>query len=306
MAYVEKEVFVFCDLFFFLDNLSPAGWRKKLVLPTGKLIDNFDEFVETFSSKKCMECHEDIYQEWERSFHARSMVDSIKGIANFFVVGVPKEWQKKLNKKEILKCLDCHLPQIRYATERLALEIAGLMIEAKKAKEAKDQVHFKKVAAKLSKLNITCYACHNIVVHRAAPGWFGEPDPQVIYTANEDVEAEHPTEYTPTLKSAAFCAWCHGVYIASDGESSMCNTLSQSYYHAYISLGGRKTCQECHMYAKNRGHRFPGGHDLEIVKEGIGLQAEIKGFRYGVGKWIPAVNVEAFLTNRAGHRIPDG
>lgn len=86
----------------------------------------------------------------------------------------------------------------------------------------------------------------------------------------------------------------------------MCNTLSQSYYHGYISMGGRKTCQECHMYAKDRGHRFPGGHDLDIVKDGIGFQAEIKGFRYGVGKWIPAVNVEAFLTNKAGHRVPDG
>ncbi len=281
--------------------------EEKVSLPTGKLIDDFDEFVQTFSAEKCMSCHEEVYEEWKASMHARSMVSSLKGIANFLAIGVPKEWHKEVDKKEVLKCLDCHLPQIKYATERLALEIADLVVQAKKAKAAKDMATFKKIEAKLSKLHITCYGCHNIVVHRAAPGWFGEPDPQAIYTANEDAESDaHPLEHTPTLKSAAFCAWCHGVYVASDGESTKCNTLSQSYYHNYISAGGRKTCQECHMYAKGRGHRFPGGHDLEIVKEGIEFQAEIKGFRYGVGKWIPAVNVEAFLTNKAGHRIPDG
>ena len=294
-------VFVFVSM-----ACSTHAMEGGLVLPGEKIIDNFDEFVNTFSSKKCMECHEDVYHEWEKSFHSRSMVDSIKGIANFFTVGVPKEWEKELDRNELLKCLGCHLPQIQYASDRLALEIAGLMIEAKKAKEAKDKARFKKVEDKLSKLNISCYACHNIVVHKAAPGWFGDPDAETIYTANEDVEADHPTEYTPTLKSAAFCAWCHGVYVGSDGESIMCNTLSQSYYHGYISLGGRQTCQECHMYAKERGHRFPGGHDLEIVKEGLDLRAEIKGLSYGVGKWIPAVNVEAFITNKAGHRMPDG
>ena len=83
----------------------------KLTFPN-KPIDDFETFVKTYDSKRCMECHEDIYNEWKESFHSRSMVSSIKGIANFFTVGVPKEWEKPLNKQEIIKCLDCHLPQI--------------------------------------------------------------------------------------------------------------------------------------------------------------------------------------------------
>ncbi|MBA2848924.1 hypothetical protein G4V39_01135 [Thermosulfuriphilus ammonigenes] len=273
----------------------------KLTFPN-KPIDDFETFVKTYDSKRCMECHEDIYNEWKESFHSRSMVSSIKGIANFFTVGVPKEWEKPLNKQEILKCLDCHLPQIKYATERLALEIAGYMIDAKTAKGAKKE----KAIAKLKQLNITCYGCHNIKAAGTAPGITGHIDPNIIFTGGEGDSDAHETEHAPIFKRSFFCTQCHGVYISPDGESTMCNTLSGSYVHNYIGQGGRETCQDCHMKKKNRGHRMPGGHDLEIVKEGIEFQAEIKGFRYGIGKWIPAGNVEVFLTNKAGHRIPDG
>ncbi len=295
-------VFCFLGLIFPLQALA-----QKLIFPKDKLIDNFDEFVQTFSSRRCQACHPRVYHQWEQSYHARSLVDSIKRMASFFAVGIPKEWQKPLNKKEMLKCFDCHLPQIRYATDRLALEIVGMLIEAQKARESGDKVRFQKAYSRLSRLNITCYACHNIVVYRASPGLFGKPDPQTIYTSTpKKIKAPHATAFAPTLKTAAFCAWCHGIYVASDGEKTMCNTLSQSYYHGYIALGGRKTCQECHMYPPGRGHRFPGAHDLDMLREGLGLDAEIRGFRYGVEEWVPAVDVEVTLINRAGHRIPDG
>ncbi len=293
-----RYLFVFGWLFL-LVAISQAG--EGLKFPS-EPIDDLDTFIRTYDAKRCAECHEDVYEQWKESYHARSMVSSIKGITNFFLVGVPKEWEKKLDKEEIMKCLDCHLPQIKYATDRLAGEIADLMITARKATGAEKE----RALAKLSQLNVSCYGCHNIKVAGTAPGITGHIDPNVIYTANEDVEADHETEYHPSLKRAFFCTQCHGEYIAPDGESIMCNTLSGSYVHNYLGQGGRKSCQDCHMRAKDRGHRFPGGHDLEIVKEGIELQAEITGFRYGVGKWVPAINVEAFLTNKAGHRVPDG
>ncbi len=292
-------------LFFALVFLLWTGvvWssEEKLTFPSGP-IDDFETFVKTYDSKRCMECHEDVYNEWKESYHSRSMVSSIKGIANFFTVGVPKEWEKELNKQEIIKCLDCHLPQIKFATERLAKEIAGYMIDAKLAKGKKKE----EAISKLKQLNLSCYGCHNIKVAGTAPGITGHIDPNVIYTSGEGESDAHETEHTPMLARAAFCTQCHGVYIAPDGESTYCNTLSGSYVHNYIGQGGRETCQDCHMKKKNRGHRMPGGHDLEIVKEGIEFQAEARGFRYGVGKWIPAANVEVFLTNKAGHRTPDG
>jgi len=296
--------FSFCLLFllFFPFSLVLASAENgKLAFPS-EPIDNFETFVKVFDSRRCAECHEDIYEEWQKSYHSRSMVSSIKGIANFFTVGVPKEWEKQLEKKEIIKCLDCHLPQIKFATEKLAREIASYMIKAKLAKGKEKE----EAIAKLKKLNLSCYGCHNIKISGTAPGITGNIDPNVIYTAGEGESDAHETDHAPILKRSFFCIQCHGVYIAPDGESTYCNTLSGSYVHSYLGRGGRKTCQECHMYRKNRGHKMPGGHDLEIVKEGIDFQAEIKAFRFGVGKWLPAVNVEVFLTNKAGHRIPDG
>ncbi len=298
-----RKVFLVSLFFFlfFLGTVCVQGAEEKLVFPKGP-IDDFETFVKVYDAKRCMECHEEIYKEWEKSYHSRSMVSSIKGIANFFTVGVPKEWEKKLNKQEIIKCLDCHLPQIKFATERLAMEIAGYMIDAKLAKGEKK----KEAIAKLKKINLSCYGCHNIKIAGTAPGITGHIDPNVIYTSGEADSDAHELEEAPILKRAAFCTQCHGVYIAPDGESTYCNTLSGSYVHNYIGQGGRETCQDCHMKRKNRGHTMPGGHDLNIVKEGLELQAEVRGFRYGVGKWIPAANVEVFLTNKSGHRTPDG
>ncbi len=293
-------LFMIC-LFLALGTSMASSSEDKLSFPDHP-IDDFDTFVKVYDSRRCAECHAEIYEEWQESFHARSMVSSIKGIANFFSVGVPKEWEKKLNKQEIIKCLDCHLPQIKFASERLAREIAGYMIEAKMAKGAQKQ----RAISKLKQLNISCYGCHNIKIAGTAPGITGHIDPNVIYTAGEGESEAHETEENPILKRSFFCIQCHGVYIAPDGESTYCNTLSGSYVHNYLGQGGRESCQDCHMKKNNRGHRFPGGHDLEIVKEGLLLQAEAKAFRYGIGKWVPAVNVEAFITNKAGHRTPDG
>ncbi len=283
----------------FLGLIVAGPWQAR----AEKLIDDFDAFVKRFDSKNCQECHEEIYNEWKKSWHSKSMVSSVKGIGNFFTVGVPDEWDRKLTKAEIMKCLDCHIPQIKFATERLALEIADLMIGAKKAASPAEK---EKYLAKLRKLNITCYGCHNIVATRPSLGVLGEPEEGVIYTSNEVETDDHPTEKIPTLRRAVFCGQCHGVYAAPDGEKIMCNTLSGSYVHAYVGQGGKKTCQDCHMKKADRGHTMPGGHDLSIVKEGIDFSADIKCFRYGVGKWDPAVSVHVRLENRAGHRIPDG
>ena len=64
-----------------------------------------------------------------------------------------------------------------------------------------------------------------------------------------------------------------------------------------------------------KGHLFPGGHDLETVKEGLGFQVEIAPYRHLPGKvpnvkddkkWVPSVVVTAFVENKTGHRVPDG
>ncbi len=261
--------------------------------------DTIDDLLRMYDETTCRDCHPDQYNQWQESFHARAVVSSLKGMNNFFAIGVPKEWERKITKVEVLKCLDCHAPVVNYASEKLAVEIAGMIINAWTNKD-------EKAKKELSRLNVGCLACHNIKATAPARGLLGEPERGTIYTPNMVISPAHKTEPVNTMNKSLFCAQCHGRYVSSDGEQIMCNTLSGSYYNAYVSQGGSETCQDCHMKKNNRGHLFPGGHDLEIVKEGIGFTAEIRGVRHTVGKWIPRAIVNVDLENRAGHRIPDG
>lgn len=273
---------------------------------SAKEAETIDELVAMFDDSKCAECHEEIYKEWQESWHAKAVNSSLKGMRNFIAVGVAKEWNTKLTKNQILKCLDCHAPTVNYASEKLAVEIGGLIVKAfeKKDENAKKQ---------LAKLNVGCLSCHNIKATSVARGLRGAPEKGVVYGPNgEDGDDFHKSIETPDISRSVFCMQCHGVYKAPDGETIQCNTLSGSYQNSYISMGGSKTCQECHM---KKGHLFPGGHDLETVKEGLGFDVQFAQYQHLPGKikgvkdakkWVPSVVVTAFVENKTGHRVPDG
>ncbi len=275
-----------------------------LIIPAqAQMANTIDELVKMFDDSKCKECHPQQYSEWEKSWHSKSVVSSLKGMSNFFSIGVPKEWERKLTKKEVMKCLDCHAPTMKYASEELAVEVANMIVKAFTTKDEKEKKALKK---ELSKLNVGCLGCHNVKATTISLGLLGEPERDTIYTSREVFSPAHKTIPVNTMDKSLFCAQCHGIYYAPDGEAIYCNTLNGSYYDNYRARGGLETCQDCHMKKKNRGHTFPGGHDLEIVKEGIDFNAEIYGIRHSVGKWIPRAIVNVSLENKAGHRIPDG
>lgn len=273
---------------------------------TAKEANTIDELVTMFDNSKCAECHEEIYKEWQESWHAKAVNSSLGGMRNFIAIGVAKEWNTKLTKNQLLKCLDCHAPAVNYASEKLALEIGGLIVKAfdNKDENAKKQ---------LAKLNVGCLSCHNIKATAVARGLHGDPEKDVIYGPNgEHGDDFHKSIETPDITRSVFCMQCHGVYKAPDGEIIQCNTLSGSYQNSYISMGGSKTCQECHM---KKGHLFPGGHDLDTVKEGLGFDVQFAQYQHLPGKikgvkdakkWVPSVVVTAFVENKTGHRVPDG
>ena len=271
-----------------------------------KEADTIDELVAMFDDSKCAECHEEIYKEWQQSWHAKAVNSSLKGMRNFIAVGLAKEWETELTKDQVLKCLDCHAPAVNYASEKLAVEIGGLIV---KAHEDKDE----NAKKELAKLNVGCLSCHNIKATAVARGLRGAPEKGVVYGPNgEDGDDFHKSIETPDLSRSVFCMQCHGVYKSPDGETIQCNTLSGSYQNSYISMGGSKTCQECHM---KKGHLFPGGHDLDTVKEGLGFDVQFAQYQHLPGKikgvkdakkWVPSVIVTAFVENKTGHRVPDG
>lgn len=275
-----------------------------------KEAQTIDELVAMFDDSKCAECHEEIYNEWKLSWHAKAIVSSLKGMHNFIAIGLAKEWKTPLTKTEVLKCLDCHAPAVQHASEELAVQIGEMIVTAHKEKDTEKG---KKAKSELAKLNVGCLSCHNLKATSVARGLRGAPKSGAVYGPNgEDAGDAHETIENVDITRSVFCMQCHGIYTAADGETIQCNTLSGSYQNAYNNLGGSETCQECHM---KKGHLFPGGHDLDTVKEGLGFNVQITPYQHLPGQiksakdqkqWVPSVVVTAFVENKTGHRVPDG
>ncbi|MBT8329169.1 MAG: cytochrome c family protein [Desulfofustis sp.] len=85
-----------------------------------KEADTIDELVSMFGESTCMDCHDEIHDQWSQSWHAQSVVSSLGSIHNFIEIGIKKEWESEVTKAHLLKCLDCHAPVINYASENLA------------------------------------------------------------------------------------------------------------------------------------------------------------------------------------------
>lgn len=268
-----------------------------------------DELVAMYDDSPCAGCHQEIYDEWRNSWHAKSIVSSLGGMRNFIAVGLAKEWSKPVTKAQILKCIDCHAPAVNFASEKLAKEIAGMIVTAsdKAGTPAGDEAK-----AQLAKLNVGCLSCHNLKATSVARGLRGDPVKDAVYGPYGYDSEGHTTYQSVTLTRSAFCMQCHGIYYAPDGEMIQCNTLSGSYQNTYYNLGGSETCQDCHM---EKGHLFPGGHDLDTVKKGLGLDVQVTSYQHLPGQvdgvknekaWVPSAVINVFVENKAGHRIPDG
>jgi len=271
--------------------------------------NTIDELVAMFDDAKCAECHEEIYIQWQDSWHSRAIVSSLGGMRNFIAIGLAKEWETPLTKTEVQKCLDCHAPAVKFASEKLAVEIGEMIVTAKDKAGSPEGEKAKK---ELARLSVGCLSCHNIKATTVAIGLRKDPEKEKVYGPNGNDSDGHESVETVDLSRSVFCMQCHGIYKAPDGEMIQCNTLSGSYQNMYISAGGGKTCQDCHM---KKGHLFPGGHDLETVKEGLGFDVDIVLYRHLPGqipsvkdskKWVPSAIVTAFIENKTGHRVPDG
>ncbi len=261
-----------------------------------------DDLAKAYSVEKCKTCHAKVHDEWKTSYHSQSIVHSLGGMRNFIVVGLGQEWKKPVSKENIMRCMDCHAPMLREASESLAKQVADMIVAAVDEKD-----EGKKAAAKkeLAKLNVNCIVCHNSKIS-VAKNLFGAPKPGVYYGPTGKASPAHGTEKTPVISTALFCGQCHGIYTPPDGDFIGCNTLYGSYQDGFRGNGGTETCQDCHMKAGNKGHRFPGAYDVEMVKEGIAVDVQAAGVKLTPGKWVPTAVVNVGLINNAGHRIPDG
>ena len=98
-----------------------------------------DELVAPYDSSKCAECHEDAHENWEKSWHAKSVTDSrvLRAWRTFILSGLDgSEQAKRRDLKDI--CMPCHVPQVKQVpiTDELAVEIGNLIVTAADDKDA--------------------------------------------------------------------------------------------------------------------------------------------------------------------------
>jgi hypothetical protein len=277
-------------LVLFLDNTALAKGESEVQ------VNSLAELVKMFDSSSCKECHEKIYEQWEKSHHARPLMGLndqifIKGYLMRGPLAVkPGEGATKDN----FPCFKCHFPQIKYATDLVAAEIADAVL-----KDDKETIR---------KLNISCMVCHNekAVVH-------GRPEKNVIY-GNKDINdhPKTPVKKSPLLKNSLLCGQCHGLGPNLEFETPVqCATLYGSYLHAYIPSGGTETCQQCHM--KDGDHYMPPNFNNRVefserMRDALPMQVRALAYSFQPkeGDVRPMVVVNTKITSKAGHRIPDG
>lgn len=276
-----------------------------------------DELAKMYDASSCKACHAEIYAQWEKSHHARPLM-GVKG--GLMLTPLAKKGATAFSpddpKKATIQnypCFKCHLPQaIESAENSVAVELTEALLTASDA-NASDAA---KSAAKgqVAKLQITCIVCHNTkaLIHKRE---LGAPEKGVIYSANKDMDA-HPggkIKKSAIMKDSVFCGQCHGLGPNLEFDQAFqCANLYGSYLHAYVSSGGTKSCQECHMGEKSDHLIAPNFNDdkqtSELYAKAIDMDVQAYAYEWlkKAGTLVPKIVVNAKLRSSAGHRIPDG
>jgi antitoxin component of MazEF toxin-antitoxin module len=296
-----------------------------LALPLGpqslaaeqKKAKTIDELAAMYDTSSCKQCHEEIWNDWHKSLHARSIFGTgrtaatIKttvavGLTGWKYSGVKKP--EDVEVRHLMICAKCHLPQLAEATDAVAKEIvkAAFTYADPKAGDAERE----KAVAKLEKVNINCLICHqrNAITHK----WVdGTPDKKTVYGSKD---GDHPAPGYPKMKASLImdesilCGQCHGLGPNFELENpSQCATLYGSYLWAYRADGGQEKCQECHMKKSKLGHNMQSYRSKALSDAALDFRVEMLPHQWRDGsKMVPETRVRVEMVNRAGHAIPDG
>jgi hypothetical protein len=266
-----------------------------------------EELAAMYDSSSCKECHAEIYAQWEKSHHARSLMGVLGGL---FMTPLAMKDKTPFSPDDpsqvtldTFPCFKCHLPQaVTSGSDDFAKDYAKALVAQDKKR--------------IGQLNISCLVCHNTkaIIHKRDEG---HPEKGVLYSTKEVKSHDHPDFKTVKKSSimdhSIMCGQCHGQGPNLEFENPVqCATLYGSYQHNYLSKGGQKSCQECHM-GDNADHLFaPNWNDLEgtkkLLQEAISLDIDTVGYDWLLKSkdYKPMVVVNTRINTTAGHRIPDG
>lgn len=261
-------------------------------------ITSLSSLIERYDSSSCRECHEEIYTQWENSHHARPLMGLKDWIfmSKYLKEGPLAVKSPELATKANFPCAKCHLPQLFEATDKVAAELATAI--------------FKNDKETVRKLNIGCLVCHQ---EKAAIHY--RPQADTLYgvkgsSAHEGKYKE--VKQSSFMKSSLFCGQCHGMGPVLETEHPVqCAMLYGSYLHAYIPAGGTQSCQDCHM--PNKDHRvLPNYSNREETSarlaQALPMEVQVLNYTFQPVEEArhPMIVLKTRITNKAGHRFPDG
>ena len=241
------------------------------------------EGIESLRAEHCGTCHQEIYEEWRTSYHARAYEDP------FFQA----YWERD---GRIWVCLNCHTP-LENQQPTLIREIPRGRVE-KAVQEPNPRYD-----ADYQQEGVTCAACH------VRDG--------VIVGPYDDSVAPHPTKFDPSFRTAQVCYRCHNVISGPFQfyKVGPCGTYPE-YEGKFFMQERGLICQSCHMPAverpaaaggpirHGRRHLWRGGHDPEMIKQAIAVHIDADPVAPEPGE---RVRWTVTLINAgAGHKIPTG
>jgi len=308
--------FVGCTMAAF--NAYSEGGPKQEPPPKATTIE---ELVERYDSSRCADCHEEIYDEWENSLHARSVLGTPrtaptiitaieKGLKLFPYSGVKSD--EDITVEHLMICAKCHLPQLDEATDDVARELVATIRGWQQAYRDEDYDKVDELEETIASLNISCMVCHNkmALIHKWSDGY---PQPDTVYGSYED---DHEDEVfdkvaeAPALGESIFCGQCHGLGPNFEFEHpSQCATLYGSHLYSYVAHGGSKSCQECHMEDSGLGHDMQCYRSQEMIDMALDVKVESRSMFWRKNKEegvVPIGIIDVSMYNKAGHVIPDG
>ncbi len=295
-----------------------AGGPQPKPLPKAKTIA---ELAARYDSSSCIECHEEIHEEWAESLHGKSILGTPrtaptiitaidKGLKLFPYSGVKED--SDITVESLMMCMKCHLPQMDEATDDVAREIVATIRNWQQAYRDEEYDKAEKLEKTIASLNIGCMVCHNKValIHKYADGY---PQPDTVYGAqtgdHEDEQYPKMAE-APALGESIFCGQCHGQGPNFElDHPSQCATAYGSYLFAYVAHGGSETCQECHMHKSELGHNMQSYKDESMIKMALDVKVEGRSIFWRKDKAdgvLPIGIIDVEIYNKSGHGIPDG
>lgn len=201
----------------------------------------FAKEYEIEPSDECATCHENIFEQWQSSMHAKST----RGADELYRKMM--DWAVEDTKGKATKlCTQCHTPYMKLLkTDPL-------------------------VTVQVSERPVDCNFCHSISDLDSAPVFS-----QIKYGPRTKEESDyHKVEMRTHFKDEKLCMTCHGELSNPQGIP-VCTTGDEFY----TGVAEKKTCQDCHMPIvlekenEHRAHTFLGPHNPDFIKGSLGLEA---------------------------------